>query len=329
MRDYQKDLEVCEKATPEPWVWSGTGELVYVKADRTDYPVIGIEHYDGPQIAMTEENDEFITTARTAWPWYIRCCISLESQLQQAQAKVRDLERQKHNILEAHKLAEWQLGQVSDQLTAIYYMKNDQYWAWQPDFEDNYLESLTCPVLIPAAWLRELLEKKDIRLQQAHEREAAVLSAFNAWSDKPEWVNDEFDALCGAIEALSSPSQPSRYQEMVDLLEKAAEEIENCYGRETDLTKSMRNALSSPAQPSRYQAMENIVQLAKKVDLYEDFGSPGWCDACKEEGAETAGWDKAREELHDAITAYDKAGEGAGRDGNTGHRIPAHSQLLP
>jgi len=80
-RDYQKDLEVCEKATPEPWVWNTMGDLVHRKSDGTDIEVIGIEHYDGPQIAMTEENDDFVTTARTALPFYIKRCMEQDDEI--------------------------------------------------------------------------------------------------------------------------------------------------------------------------------------------------------------------------------------------------------
>jgi len=54
-------------------------------------------------------------------------------------------------------------------------------------------------------WKRERDQLK-AQLQQSQERGAAVKKAFEAWSDEPNWVCDEFDELCGAIEALYSPS---------------------------------------------------------------------------------------------------------------------------
>jgi len=231
---------------------------------------------------------------------------SLKFQLQQAENKIRS----KQNILDSlyantERLWKWATetltGEVADQFWQI--SANGFLMHENPEYHQQ------------VNMLKHEVESLCAQLQQAEEREAAVKKAFEAWSDEPNWVCDEFDELCGAIEALSSPSQPpnrvveleaqnvalrealekaldqwamyadaerdfdgsyldksedpedmeaiiyrqckqalsspsqpSRYQEMVDLLEKAAEEIENCYGRETELSQELRKALNALGQ---------------------------------------------------------------------------------
>lgn len=86
MRDYQKDLEVCEKATEEPW----TAEQMTSKKARRGggyiyYKVVqavnAICHY------LTKKDADFIALARTALPFYIKRCMALESKLQQAEER--------------------------------------------------------------------------------------------------------------------------------------------------------------------------------------------------------------------------------------------------
>lgn len=165
-RDYQKDLEVCD----------------LFNSSKVDL-VCGLISRD------------FIDLARTALPWYVKRCISLQSQLQQAQ-------KQKSNVLESYR----QLKDISDRLGAIVQAindkENDQYWAWQPDFEKNHLESLSCPVLIPAAWLRELLEEKDTQFQQAEAHNAALRQAL-----KYEVMYHGKNCTCRACQAISSYDQ--------------------------------------------------------------------------------------------------------------------------
>lgn len=82
-RDCKKDLEICSKATPGPWDWNDRGDVVSLSNKHVDSVIITTEYYDGPQIAINEENDKFIRTSREALPYYINRCVELEAQVGQ------------------------------------------------------------------------------------------------------------------------------------------------------------------------------------------------------------------------------------------------------
>lgn len=74
--------------------------------------------------------------------------------------EVNQLKKQLNNVLVAYREVEYQLQQYKEIVSAIHTLDDEdhEYWAWQPD-EENHLESLTCPVLIPAEWLRNLIDE--------------------------------------------------------------------------------------------------------------------------------------------------------------------------
>jgi hypothetical protein len=62
-------------------------------------------------------------------------------------------------LVEHSKRQERDIALLRAELNQICLYENSTVWHWQHDGED-FLESLTCPVVIPAAQLRELLSKK-------------------------------------------------------------------------------------------------------------------------------------------------------------------------
>lgn len=72
VRDFEKDLEICESATPGPRSIASTTDGKYV-LDCNDW-VVGsiIEHF---------EDARFITEARTGWPETIRYAMKLEEEI--------------------------------------------------------------------------------------------------------------------------------------------------------------------------------------------------------------------------------------------------------
>lgn len=156
MRDYQKDLEVCEKATPGPWKLKIKGNSVQ------SFAINGVCSGMKPRGG----DAHFIALARTALPWYIKRCMELESQFQQAQAEASSY----HQLCEA------------------------------------YLATL---------------KEKDNQIQQAEEREARYREALEKIKSS-SWLPDRTIA----DQALSSPSQPSRYREALAVVEAARKFME-------------------------------------------------------------------------------------------------------
>lgn len=74
--------------------------------------------------------------------------------------KIYELRKQLNNVLDAYRENEYQVRQYRELVNAIHTLQNDdhEYLVWQPN-EENHLESLTCPVVIPAEWLRSLIDE--------------------------------------------------------------------------------------------------------------------------------------------------------------------------
>ena len=55
---------------------------------------------------------------------------------------------------------------------------------------------------------------------------------------------DEFNVLFSGLEMVNIAIMQNRYKKALELLEEAAEVMENCYGRETELTEKIRQHLA-------------------------------------------------------------------------------------
>lgn len=102
---------------------------------------------------------------------------SLKVALNASENERLHLEKQKGNILESYRMLEKDRNELREIVRAINDKESGQYWAWQPDFEENHLETLSCPVLIPAEWLRNLLEEVKAQRKDA---EALALYLYDA-----------------------------------------------------------------------------------------------------------------------------------------------------
>lgn len=101
---------------------------------------------------------------------------ALLERLQQAEDLVTQLIRERDNTTEAWKESQANLTRAAEALRAHNTVQQGDhglgYHVWMPG-EDNHLETLTCPVLIPAEWLRNLIENgtrqadDQVREQQA------------------------------------------------------------------------------------------------------------------------------------------------------------------
>jgi hypothetical protein len=82
-RDLQKDLELCNAATPGPWFspWDNEETLDCFTSVATDEAVIEIDWYDGSHLVVTEEDARFIVQAREGWPHAIERALELEEEL--------------------------------------------------------------------------------------------------------------------------------------------------------------------------------------------------------------------------------------------------------
>ena len=82
----------------------------------------------------------------------------LQTQAISDAARIAELESQLYNTTLAYKELDKEHSRLRQYADEINIDASERgYWAWQDS--DNYLESLTCPVLIPAATLRSLLPK--------------------------------------------------------------------------------------------------------------------------------------------------------------------------
>jgi hypothetical protein len=69
----------------------------------------------------------------------------------------------------------------------------------------------TIKLLTENADLRTQLAEAQAREGALRDRAVTVLKKFTAWQDTPDWVCDEFDDFCGALEAMDNaiPETPA------------------------------------------------------------------------------------------------------------------------
>lgn len=88
--DYQKILEVCEKATPGPWgaydqeIWQMIEQSIGLR-----YPIIA-SAYEPRKQWFSSADAEFIALTRTALPELVQRCFLLEEVLQQTMTDIEE-----------------------------------------------------------------------------------------------------------------------------------------------------------------------------------------------------------------------------------------------
>jgi len=84
----------------------------------------------------------------------------MEDKIDKLEYQISQLKKQLNNVHIAYREKEYECKQYQELVSAVNAVqdKEHEYWAWQPD-ENNHLESLICPVVIPAEWLRNMLDE--------------------------------------------------------------------------------------------------------------------------------------------------------------------------
>jgi hypothetical protein len=80
-RDLKADLELCNKATPGPWLETDKSNLEVFVENTWGEPVLYELQYDGPHTAIKQEDMEFMIAAREGWPHAIERAMRAETLL--------------------------------------------------------------------------------------------------------------------------------------------------------------------------------------------------------------------------------------------------------
>lgn len=99
-RDLQRDLEICERATPGPWKFFENSSIIM---NETDVWICEVEWINDKQ---------FIAEAREGWPHAIRRAIAAEKRVAELEAENERLREQLRDLNEYKRLAEWGLRKV-------------------------------------------------------------------------------------------------------------------------------------------------------------------------------------------------------------------------
>jgi hypothetical protein len=102
MRDLQKDLELCQKATPGPWIalpeaCGPDGMEVYQEESMGCICIAGDPHPRGEN--RPTANMHFIAAAREGWPHAIDRALKAEAGVEKLRAEVERLRRREETIL--------------------------------------------------------------------------------------------------------------------------------------------------------------------------------------------------------------------------------------
>ncbi len=86
---------MCDAATAGPWLspWAAENPNVEAVVSSDGVEVVGWQWYDGPHLAVTEQDAHFIATARTAMPRLIAAVRELREQQTAAAAEIAATER--------------------------------------------------------------------------------------------------------------------------------------------------------------------------------------------------------------------------------------------
>lgn len=217
-----EDVRVCGLASNGKWV-------VIVAADR-HAPAFHLRNYpeDGsPSFAIESGDDlEFCAHARTRFPQVVR---ELQEALRENETlKAREVGHVQQMQLQLKEIAELRikLQQHIDKATGT-------YWAWQGD-DTDHLESLTCPVLIPANDLRELEDATRYKLQHDFLLEQCQSHRSEFMLSIPEWDEmSDTEQVRWAVRVMAEQLQTSRTE-----LARLTAELERL---RTDLGDEQRN----------------------------------------------------------------------------------------
>ena len=93
-RDLKADLELCNKATPGPWLETDESNLEVFVENTWGEPVLYELQYEGPHTDIKQEDMEFMIEAREGWPHAIERAIEAEALVRELVGVIDELCRQ-------------------------------------------------------------------------------------------------------------------------------------------------------------------------------------------------------------------------------------------
>ena len=172
-------------------------------------------------------------------------------------AKVTILEKRETNILNSYREIEYKNRQLMERVNAIDAIKTGEYWAWMPG-EDNHIETLTCPVLIPAEWLRNLIDEGRYELKAAMD---VVVRQFGL----SEQARDDLRAKLAKAEARVEglEAQLTEALEESTKLQNEAMLLAMDYERAQNALDTLRHVLEDAA--TRVKVLQAVADVARQV----------------------------------------------------------------
>lgn len=171
-------------------------------------------------------------------PFAFKKALDAETENARLKAKLEQADKRLKNATESWKEQGYRLRQYMELVSAINNKPEGEYYTWQPG-EENHLESLLCPVLIPAEWLRNILDEARIEGKiELKGKSAAVLEALEKiayhhcrarWSDG--WPEEKYNDLEEAYDELRAIAEQAlsttnhEYVERVRCLETMAKAV--------------------------------------------------------------------------------------------------------
>lgn len=136
----------------------------------------------------------------------------------------------------------------------------NEWWCWQRD-EEDHLESLTCPVLIPAANLRDIVAERDSLKEKVAEleKEATFLDSIDTeWQRHVKKIEVERDSL----------------KRQVTELENVSSDI--------DADGTYTVTLSLDEYKTLYASRAKVVELEEKVDVWRSQSLQNYDVQCRQ-----------------------------------------------
>lgn len=137
MRDLQADLQICNKATPGPWIRSKFGLNILThdsEISTATQKYSGTSSYAEEQIKKLEANANFIAAAREGWPEAIERAIKAEAEVVRLQAErgkaVEDLQGM-CEVLNSCAFCIYDLRGTNENWPTIHCNNKDKRKCWQ------------------------------------------------------------------------------------------------------------------------------------------------------------------------------------------------------